>query len=75
MRLIATCPEETKPALLAELAALGIGELQPTFRAVLFEATPAQFYEVHLRLRTASRVLQVIREVPAHTPAMLQSVG
>ncbi len=73
MRLIATCPEETKPALLAELAALGIGELRPTFRAVLFEATPAQFYELHLRLRTASRVLQVIREVPAHTPAMLQS--
>jgi putative N6-adenine-specific DNA methylase len=73
VRLIATCPEETKPALKAELAALGVEGLQPTFRAVLFEATPARFYEVHLRLRSASRVLQVIREVPAHTPAMLQS--
>jgi putative N6-adenine-specific DNA methylase len=73
VRLIATCPEETKPALLAELAALGASDLRPAFRAVLFGATPAQFYELHLRLRTASRLLQVIREVPAHTPAMLQS--
>jgi putative N6-adenine-specific DNA methylase len=73
VRLIATCPEETKPALLSELAALGAGDLRPAFRAVLFDATPAQFYELHLRLRTASRLLQVIREVPAHTPAMLQS--
>jgi putative N6-adenine-specific DNA methylase len=73
MRLIATCPEEAKPALEAELAALGLTELAPTFRAVLFKATPQQYYELHLRLRTASRILRVLREVPAHTPAMLHS--
>jgi putative N6-adenine-specific DNA methylase len=73
MQLIATCPEEAKPALLAELAALGVGELTPAFRAVLFEATPRQFYELHLRVRTASRILRVVRDVPAQTPAMLRS--
>ena len=73
MRLIATCPEEAKPALVAELEALGVTELAPTFRAALFSATPRQFYELHLRLRTASRILRVLREVPARTPAMLHS--
>ena len=73
MRLIATCPEEAKPALVAELEALGATELAPTFRAVLFTATPRQFYELHLRVRTASRILRVLREVPAHSPAMLHS--
>ena len=33
MRLIATCPDEAKPALIAELEALGATELAPTFRA------------------------------------------
>jgi putative N6-adenine-specific DNA methylase len=73
MRLIATCPEETKPALILELEALGAGQLQPAFRAVMFEADDALFYELHLKLRTASRILRVIKEVPAKTPAMLFS--
>ncbi len=73
MQLIATCPDEAKPALVAELEALGATELGPTFRAVLFTATPRQFYELHLRVRTASRILRVLREVPAQTPAMLRS--
>jgi putative N6-adenine-specific DNA methylase len=73
MRLIATCPEETKPALLAELQALGATDLMPAFRAVSFEAGEDLFYELHLKLRTASRILRVIREVPAKSPAMLFS--
>jgi len=73
MRLIATCPEETKPALVLELEALGAKELVPGFRAVSFEADDALFYELHLKLRTASRILRVIKEVPAQTPAMLHS--
>jgi putative N6-adenine-specific DNA methylase len=73
MRLIATCPEETKPALMLELEALGAKALQPGFRAVAFEADDALFYELHLKLRTASRILRVIKEVPAKTPAMLFS--
>ncbi len=73
MQLIATCPEETKPALLHELAALGATSLVPGFRAVSFEASDALYYELHLKLRTASRILRVIKEVPAKSPAMLYS--
>jgi putative N6-adenine-specific DNA methylase len=73
MRLIATCPEEAKPALLQELQALGAGDLVPAFRAVSFEASDELFYELHLKLRTASRILRVIKEVPAKSPAMLYS--
>ena len=73
MRLIATCPEETKPALLQELQALGAGDLVPAFRAVSFEASDELFYELHLKLRTASRILRVVKEVPAKSPAMLYS--
>ncbi len=72
-RLIATCPEETKPALIAELEALGAMDLKPVFRAVEFSAGPGLAYEVHLKLATASRVLRVLREVPAKTPPMLRS--
>jgi len=73
VQLIATCPEETKPALLHELAALGATGLVPGFRAVSFEASDALYYELHLKLRTASRILRVIKEVPAKSPAMLYS--
>jgi putative N6-adenine-specific DNA methylase len=73
LRLIATCPEETKPALQHELEALGASDLVPAFRAVSFEAGDALFYELHLQLRTASRILKVVKEVPAKSPAMLYS--
>jgi putative N6-adenine-specific DNA methylase len=73
LRLIATCPEETKPALVHELEALGDADLIPGFRAVSFEATEELFYELHLKLRTASRILRVIKDVPAKSPQMLYS--
>ena len=73
MQLIATCPEETKPALVLELEALGALGIAPGYRAVAFEASDALFYELHLKLRTASRILKVIKEVPAKSPAMLRS--
>ena len=73
LRLIATCPEETKAALLHELEALGARDLLPGFRAVSFEATEELFYELHLKLRTASRILRVIKDVPAKSPQMLYS--
>jgi putative N6-adenine-specific DNA methylase len=73
MRLIATCPEETKPALVQELEALGATGLVPGFRAVSFDADDALFYELHLKLRTASRILRVVKEVPARNPPMLYS--
>jgi putative N6-adenine-specific DNA methylase len=73
LRLIATCPEETKPALVAELDALGAVDLRSGFRAVSFEASEELFYELHLKLRTASRILRVVKDVPARTPQMLYS--
>lgn len=72
-QLIATCPDETKDALAEELEALGVTDIEPGYRAVTFSATDAQFYEAHLRLRTASRILRVIKSFPAHSPAMLRS--
>jgi putative N6-adenine-specific DNA methylase len=73
LRLIATCPEETKPALVQELEALGATDLVPGFRAVSFEAGEELFYELHLKLRTASRILRVVKGVPAKSPEMLYS--
>lgn len=73
MQLIATCPEETKPALVLELEALGALGISPGYRAVAFEASEALFYELHLKLRTASRILRVIKEVPAKSEKMLRS--
>ncbi len=73
MQLIATCPEETKPALVLELEALGARSIAPGYRAVAFEASDALLYELHLKLRTASRILKVIKEVPAKSPEMLRS--
>lgn len=73
MRLIATCPEETKPALMQELEALGATGLVPGFRAVSFDASDESFYELHLKLRTASRILRIVKEVPAKSPPMLYS--
>jgi putative N6-adenine-specific DNA methylase len=73
LHLIATCPEETKPALVQELESLGAVDLQGGFRAVSFEAGEELFYELHLKLRTASRILRVVKEVPARTPQMLHS--
>ena len=73
MQLIATCPEETKPALVLELETLGARSIVPAYRAVAFEGREALVYELNLKLRTASRVLRVVREVPAKSPAMLRS--
>lgn len=73
MQLIATCPEETKPALVLELEALGARSIAPRYRAVAFEASDALLYELHLKLRTASRILRVIKDVPAKSPEMLRS--
>jgi len=58
MRLIATCPEETKPALVQELEALGATGLVPGFRAVSFEAGD----ELSLAAVTVIRKLHLERE-------------
>jgi putative N6-adenine-specific DNA methylase len=40
---------------------------------VSFEAGEELFYALHLKLRTASRILRVVKEVPAKSPPMLFS--
>ena len=71
IRLIASCPEETKPALALELEALGVREMRPAFRAIELTVDRPLYYELHLRLRTASRVLRLLKTVPAHNAPML----
>lgn len=71
--LIATCPEETKGVVAAELAKLGATAIEPGYRAVYFEADERTFYDAHLKLATASRILKVIKDVPAKTAEMLRS--
>lgn len=73
MRLIATCPEETKTVLADELKALGASDIQLGFRAVEFSADERTFYRCHLHLRTASRILKVVKDIPAKSPEMLFS--
>ena len=73
LRLIATCPEETKDVLITELKQLGVSNIEPAYRAVHFSASEEQYYQAHLRLRTASRILRVIKEFPAKSPEMLYS--
>lgn len=73
MRLILTCPDETKDVLAQELHALGATAIEPSYRAVLCDASEEVFYKLHLQLRTASRILRVIKEVPAKSPEMLFS--
>lgn len=73
VKCIATCPEETKDVLIAELKALGAQDVTPIYRAVTFEADTDVFYACHLKLRTASRLMRVIKEIPAKSPEMLYS--
>ena len=69
--LIATCPEETKDVLIKELEILGVKKITPKYKAVFFEVSEPLFYQVHLKLRTASRLLRIVKNVPAASKEML----
>src|SRR4051812_9376584 len=71
--LYATCPEETKGVLAAELKALGATKIREGYKIVAFQAEEEVFYMLHLRLGTASRIRLKIREFAATTPEMLFS--
>lgn len=71
MQLILTCPDETKDVLVRELTAQGAENIEPGFRSVSCTASPAVFYRLHLNLRSASRILRVIKDVPAQSGEML----
>lgn len=63
--MIGTCPEELKGVLVKELQALGATEIEPGYRAVQFTVDEAGFYRAHLWIRTASRLLRVLKEFSA----------
>jgi putative N6-adenine-specific DNA methylase len=67
MRWIATCPDDTKEVLAAELARLGVGEPRLIYRGVAFEADLETGYRAHLWLRTASRLQRIVAELPARS--------
>ena len=71
IKMIAISPEETKDVLAEELKALGATAIDPQFKAVHFECDEKVFYEAHLRLRTSSRLLRVIKEFAAKDERML----
>jgi putative N6-adenine-specific DNA methylase len=70
---LATCPEETKNVLMEELKDLGATDIEPIYRGVRFSGSQELFYLCHLKLRTASRLLKIIKEFPARSPEMLFS--
>jgi putative N6-adenine-specific DNA methylase len=69
--LIAICPEETKDVLVDELKSLGATEIDPQFKAVHFKVDEEGFYDLHLKLRTASRLLKIIKIFSAKDENML----
>src|SRR5436309_6327070 len=65
IRWLATCPDETKGVLAAELERLGAGALRQIYRGVAFEADLETGYRAHLWLRTASRIQRIVADLPA----------
>lgn len=70
---LATCPEETKSILVDELKSLGVQRINPGYMAVEFYCDLATFYRLHLELRTASRILRILKECAAPNPQILFS--
>lgn len=72
IRLIATCPDEAKHLLVEELTEMGAEDIFPDFRAVHFTVSHKPlYYEVHLKLRTASSLYRIIKVVRAPTEEIL----
>lgn len=69
--MIAISPEETKDVVAAELRALGATAVEEKYKAVYFQCDEKTFYEAHLKLRTASRLLRVIKDFAAKDERML----
>ena len=75
MRWIATCPDETKEVLAAELSRLGASASRPIYRGVAFEADLETGYRAHLWLRTASRIQRIVADLPARSAAELEAAA
>lgn len=72
IQAIVTCPDETKEILASELRALGARDIDLRYRAVACSVPDLEtFYELHLKLRTASRIFRIVKEFAAHDETML----
>jgi putative N6-adenine-specific DNA methylase len=71
IQMIAICPDEIKDVLAQELSDLGAKNIEQKFKAVHFDCDEKSFYMAHLKLRTASRLLRVIKEFAAKDERML----
>ena len=69
--VVVTCPDETKGVLADELRELGASNIVEGYRAVQCTVDRELFYRLHLKLRTASRILRVIKEFAASDKKML----
>jgi len=74
-RWIATCADEIKGVLAAELAQLGVQDPRPIYRGVAFEASLEIGYRAHLWLRTASRIQRIVADLPARSAEELESAA
>lgn len=67
------CAENTKDITKNELIHLGAADIQDGYAALSCKLSSEKFYEAHLNLRTASRILKLIKVVAGKNPIMLTS--
>ncbi|MBF0440946.1 MAG: class I SAM-dependent RNA methyltransferase [Oligoflexales bacterium] len=72
-KYIAICPEEIKEMVSKELKDLGAIQIEAGFKSVRFSATTEKIYEILLKIRTASRILRILREGSATKEIILKS--
>lgn len=60
-QLLALCPDELKGVVAKELESLGATETKEAFKAVYFSVSERDYYRVHLRARTPSTFIRVLK--------------
>ncbi len=69
--VIGICADECVTAFCEELSSIGIKSHTTGYRSVMFTCTPRQYYQIHLMTRSASRILTVVKEIPAGSDRIL----
>ena len=62
---LATCPDAIQDILGTELLDCGATRITKGYRMLRFDASLHDWYQMHLRLSTASKLFQVLRDCPA----------
>ena len=69
IKMLATCPEQTKACLVQELKSLGVEDLEENYMAVRFSVDEEMYYRCHLKNATASHLLRIISEFKVSSDA------